>query len=80
MATGTAKTRTIISLCDLLIRSNSKKRVFRKKNKNKNKKRNMQNGGFNLTKKIKKVYIKKKVFLSKKKTFKKNNNVKSKRN
>ena len=56
----------------------SRKRVFKKKNKNK--KKNMQNGGFNLTKKIKKVYIKKKVFHSKKKTFKKNNNIKSKRN
>ena len=62
----------------MLNKKYSKKRAFRRKIKNK--KKNMQNGGFNLTKKIKKAYIKKKVFLSKKKTFKKNNNVKSKRN
>ena len=62
----------------MLNKKYSKKRVFKKKNKNK--KKNMQNGGFNLTKKMNKAYIKKKVFHSKKKTFKKNNNVKSKRN
>ena len=56
----------------------TKKRVFRKKNKNK--KRNMQKGGFNLTAKMRKKYVKKQKKLTHKKTFKKNNNIKSKRN